>query len=129
MRSAIYAVVIIVMIGSCLVAITANNNALEVQQHLDQERYTRMVAEENMQKSEAQIKSLKDNLENTQKKLSEANGKIQSIQSIVSETEGLKAQLETVTHLKNSLEQKVQDLQNQPPVAEPLPTQKAKMGQ
>ncbi len=109
MRSVIYAVIIVVMIGSCLVAITANNNADELRQSLNQERYTRMVTEEKLQKANSRIKSIEDQLAETQ-------NKIKSVQTILQEGQStntdLKTQLENVTQTKNSLEKRIEDLVN-----------------
>ena len=110
MRSAIYAVIIVVMIGSCLVAITANNNADELQQSLNQERYARMVAEEKLQKANLRIKSLEDQMAETQ-------NKIKSVQTILQEGQStnsdLKAQLENMTQVKSSLEKRIDELVSQ----------------
>ena len=108
MKSAIYAVIIIVMIGSCLVAITANNNVDEIRQDLEKERYDRMVAEEKLQKAGSRIKSAEDQLASSENKL-------KGIQAIVDENhsanDGLKSQLEEMAAANQALQKKVQDME------------------
>jgi len=107
MKTAIYAVIIIVMFGSCFVAINANNNAVALRRTLEQERYARISAEENLDKANRAIRAL-----NAQ--LSETQVKINNIQTIIDQgqykNEDLKTQLNDMTQLKSTLEKKIDDL-------------------
>ena len=96
------------MIGSCLVAITANNTVDGLRQDLEKERYDRMVSEEKLQKAGSRIKSAED-------QLAASENKLKGIQAIVDENhsanDGLKAQLENLAQTKSLLEKKVQELE------------------
>ena len=109
MKNKILTVAVVLTIGACLMAISATRSSAKVQEILDQERYSRMTAEEKLEKASAKLTSL-------QSQLNDANNKIQGIQAVLdqgrSSNADLKAQLESVTKLKASLERKIEELKN-----------------
>ena len=101
--------VIVLMVGFLLMALTSNQAIGHIKRDLDQERYKRIVAEENLSKASAKINNLT-------RELSQAVDKIQSVQAILQEgktqTSDLKVQLERVTKTKEILEKKIEELKN-----------------
>ena len=122
MKDKILIVAVILTIGTCLMAISAGQSAAKAQQALEQERYNRMTAEEKLEKSAVRLVTLQNELDN-------ANAKIQSIQAVLEQgktvTSDLKSQLDGVTKLKESLEQKIQELENAAMPAVPAPVEPA----
>lgn len=98
------------------IAIHFNQNVLQTRRILENERYTRLTAEENLEKATAQIR----NLEN---ELGRAQAKIQNTEKLLDQTKSvngaLQERMEEATTLQKSLQQKLEQLQNQdnPPAA------------
>ena len=105
-------IILVVAVGltilSCFMSVGSSRQAAKIREGLDQERYNRMVAEEELEKSKGTVTSL-------QTQLDVANLKIKSIQSLVDEGQNVKsnlqAQLQSITQLKASLEKQLQDMQ------------------
>ena len=101
--------VIVLMVGFLLMALTSNQAVGHIKRDLDQERYKRIVAEENLSKASAKVNSL-------EMELSSTRDKIQSVQVILQEgktvTTDLKVQLERMTKNKEALEKKIEELRN-----------------
>ena len=101
--------VIVLMVGFLLMALTSNQAVGHIKRDLDQERYKRIVAEENLSKASAKVNSL-------EMELSSTRDKIQSVQVILQEgktvTTDLKVQLERMTKTKEALEKKIEELRN-----------------
>ena len=119
--------VIVLMLGFLVMAVISNQTVGRVKQDLDQERFKRMTAEENLNKANMKIGALESELMSTQ-------DKIQSVQTILrqgkSETTDLKTQLESMTKTKETLEKKIDELKTtamiaptpESPAPNPAPT-------
>ncbi len=109
LKNKILLLVIVLMVGSLLTALSLNQAVGHIKRDLDQERYKRIVAEENLSKSFLKINNL-------EKEFSSARDRIQSVQTILqegkSETTDLKVQLERMTKAKEALEKKIEELKN-----------------
>jgi len=109
LKNKILLLVIVLMVGFLLMALSSNRAVGHIKRDLDQERYKRIVAEENLSKSSAKINSLET-------ELSATRDKIQNVQTILqegkSETTDLKVQLERMTKAKEALDKKIEELKN-----------------
>ena len=85
-----------------------NQEALNAQKELNQERYNRMIAEENLQKADAKIKLL-------QSDIARSEDKLKSVENILDETKtvnsDLKARIDKATEIKQDLENKIKELE------------------
>ena len=103
---------IVLMVTFLLMALSSNQTVGHIKRDLNQERYKRIVAEENLSKSFAKINALET-------ELSGMRDKIQSVQTILqegkSEASGLKVQLERMTKAKEAMEKKIEELKNTVP--------------
>ena len=101
-------VIFILMIGSCLMALSSNQISGRMRQDLDRERYLRIVAEENLNKAGSKISSL-------EAESSAFKDKIQGIQAVLEEGQeknsDLRTQLESISKTKSALERKIEALQ------------------
>lgn len=101
--------VAVAVIGFVL-AISASVTTSKMQQGLEQERYKRLVAEEQLQKSQMTIKAM-------DQELVTAHNKIQGIEKILNQgrtdSEQLTSQLQNVTQERETLKQQIQQLQDQ----------------
>ena len=106
-KDKILVVSIILMIGAILMTLSSNQVTSKFHQELDQERYKRLVAEENLSKAATKISSLESELSGTREK-------IQSVQAILQEGKAqandLKSQLDSVVSAKATLEKKIEEL-------------------
>ena len=120
LKSKILLVVIVLMVSFLLMALSSHQSIGHIKRDLDQERYKRMVAEENLNKASGKISTLETELSNTK-------DKIQSVQAILqegkSETSDLKTQLERVTKAKEILEKKIEELKSTAASAPAVPAQ------
>ena len=109
LKNKILIAVIVLMVGFLFMAFSSNQAVGHIKRDLDQERYKRIVAEENLSKTSAKISSLEAELAGTR-------DKIQSVQAILqegkSETSDLKTQLERMTKAKEALEKRIEELKN-----------------
>lgn len=109
LKNKILLLVIVLMVGFLLMALSSNRAVGHIKRDLDQERYKRILAEENLSKSSAKITGLET-------ELSATRDKIQNVQTILqegkSETTDLKVQLERMTKAKEALEKKIEELKN-----------------
>ena len=120
LKNKILLVVIVLMVGFLLMALCSNQSVGHIKRDLDQERYKRMVAEENLSKATAKISALET-------ELSGNRDKIQSVQAILqegkTETSDLKVQLDHVTKAKEALEKKMEELKSAAASAQAAPAQ------
>ncbi len=102
----ILAVILVVL--SFGLAVHYNQNALTVRRDLDRERYSRIVAEENLDKASVRMKSLETEIAKLQQKY-------QSTEKFLAETKelsvDLERQLRQLTQTRTSLETKVTELE------------------
>ena len=92
------------------------NNA---QKDLNQERYSRMVAEESLEKANNRINSLEVELVRTQNKIKGIEGLIKETKDI---NEDLKNQLEKSSRINEELDKKIKELQQSPIPSEAIPS-------
>lgn len=105
-------VLAVVLVVFCFgLAIHFNQNVLQARKVLESERYTRLTAEESLEKAAAQIRNLENELER-------ARAKTKSAEKLLEQTQSLNAQLqERVAEgatLQKSLQQRIQQLERVP---------------
>ena len=109
-RDKILVVSLILLIGTCVMTLISNQITGRMQEALNQERYKRITAEENFNKAASKINSLEN-------ELAGVRDKIQSVQTILEEGKqtnaDLESHLESVTKAKETLENKIDELQSQ----------------
>jgi len=97
-------VLILICIGLLVVVVSVCDKSNRVSKSLDEERYSRLVAEENVQKKEARLAALEI-------KLKSANDKIAKIQDLMNQQSNvnsdLQKQYEALTKTKTELETKL----------------------
>lgn len=102
------AVAVAVAIIGCVLAVSANINAMKIQDTLKEERYKRISTEQQLQAAENTISSLNTDL-------NKAQNKINGIQQIVNQGQtsnsDLKTQLEQTAKEKELLQQQLQTMQ------------------
>ena len=108
MRTVFIGFVIMLFVLSCGLAIHYRRDALYAQEQLNGERYKRLVSEEDFQKIEVQIGSLKDVLK-------KAQNKVDQVESVLEKTkafnENLKVRLDKAEEIKVNLDKKIEGLQ------------------
>lgn len=119
LKNKILLVVIVLMIGFLFMALSSNQTAGHIKRDLDQERYKRIVAEENLGKASSKINSLETELSGTRDKIQSAQAILQEGKA---ETSDLKIQLEHMTKAKEALEKKIEELKNAT-ASEAVPTE------
>ena len=102
----------VVLVVFCFgVAIHFNQNVLQTRKVLESERYTRLTAEESLEKSASQIRNLETELEHAQTK-------IKNTEKLLEQTKSLNMQLqeriEEGATLQKSLQQRIEQLQQVP---------------
>jgi len=99
----------IVIVGVSIgVAIRSSKLAHDARSTLDQERYSRMVAQENLELARGKITSLEGKLAKAQKKIS---GIKKMLEGIKAYNEDLKARLERAAELKAVMDVKIKELE------------------
>ena len=96
-----------VVLLSSFLAFHYSQNAGHAAQELNQERYLRMVSEENLQKANKRIASLESDLEKIQNKIKSFERLIEQNTAINND---LKTRLENASQVKDELEQKLKEL-------------------
>ena len=107
MKKRFIIIVVIILIGSVGLISGYNKKFSFTQENLNRERYSRMVAEEELEKAKAKIGSLQIDLAKVQKK-SESNQKI--LDETKSNNDDLQVQLEKAVKLQQDLEGKIKEL-------------------
>jgi len=106
MKDILFIITLVIAIGASVVLVRNHQEKSKMEKNLQQERYSRLVAEENFEKNESKIKQLDLDL-----KLSEE--KIVKIQRILDEeknvNEELKVQYEKLISAKAELEDKLKE--------------------
>ena len=102
----------IVLVIFCFgIAIHFNQNVLQTKKILENERYTRLTAEESMEKASSQIRNLENEIE-------QAQSKVKNAERLLEQTKSLNAQLqervEQGASLQKSLQQRIQQLEQAP---------------
>lgn len=106
LKNILFAVSFIVALVSVLLLIRFNRENADVSKVLDQEKYYRLKAEEDLQRSEYRIKKLEADLQNTQVKVSRVQENLDREKNANSRLKSQLEQLgETQAGLKKDLEQ------------------------
>ena len=108
MKSMTLPVAVAVAIIGCVLAVSANINAIKLQDNLKEERYRRISTERQLQAAENTINGLNADL-------NKAQSKINGIQQIVNQGQtsnsDLKTQLDQIAKEKELLQQQLQNMQ------------------
>ncbi|OGX08585.1 MAG: hypothetical protein A2Z88_11640 [Omnitrophica WOR_2 bacterium GWA2_47_8] len=111
MKNAVVVGVVVLTVLSCAFIFKAHQDLEMERAKLVRERYVRMEAEENLQKTEGRIKSL-------ERELADSKEKLDSIRSVLNTGSNanvdLKTELEALKQAKEELEQKVLGLEEIP---------------
>jgi len=102
----ILAVFLIVLCG--WLAYHYNQTAFKAQDVLNQERFTRMTAEENLEKATDRISSLEAELTKSQNKI---NGLEKMVEQTKAINDDLKSRMDKALMIKDNLETKIKELQ------------------
>ena len=103
------AVAVAVAIIGCVLAVSANINAMKVQETLKEERYKRLSTEKQLQIAEYTISALNKDLVTAKKKM---DGIQQILNQGQTSNSDLKSQLEQLAKEKSFLQQQVQTFQS-----------------
>ena len=101
------------------VAIRFSSVVDNAQKDLNQERYSRMVAEESLEKANNRINSLEADLVRTQNTMKGIEGLIKETKGI---NEDLKNQLEKSSRINEELDKKIKEFQQSPAPSEASPS-------
>ena len=85
-----------------------NQTAFKAQDVLNQERFTRMTAEENLEKAKDRINSLEAEVSKSQNKI---NGLEKMVEQTKAINEDLKSRMDKALAIKDNLESKIKELQ------------------
>jgi len=107
MKSAILTIALLVAIASFSLAYYQNFKAEQAVGDLNKERYSRMVAEEDLLKAIQKAKSLEKELESIRIRLKNSEKLLSQSQSV---NKDLWVKLEKTENLKESLERKIQEM-------------------
>jgi len=105
---------IILVIFSCGLAMRYNQDATYAQEALDKERYKRITSEENLQRSNFKISSLKAEIDRIHIKMENTTMALKRTKAI---NEDLKQRLDKASTIQISLDRKIMELQR---IASPL---------
>jgi septal ring factor EnvC (AmiA/AmiB activator) len=103
-------VAVAVAIIGCVLAVSANVTTSKMHQSLQQERYRRLSAEDQLQKAQITIKNMNEELVTSR-------AKMEGIEKILNQgrtdSQQLEAQLQGVNQEKQALQQQLQQMQDQ----------------
>lgn len=109
MKNVIISVAIVIAVLGAVFSVRFAKEVQQSHQTLDQERYNRMVAEENLSVANTKLNGLETELERLQNKLKNTEKLLGETSAI---NDDLKARLDKAMQIKESLEQKLKELQN-----------------
>ena len=124
MKDILFIITLVVAIGASVVLVRNHQEKFQMEKSLQQERYSRLVAEENFEKNESKIKQMDLDLKLSQEK-------IVKIQKILDEeknvNEDLKTQYEKLVAAKSEMEVKLKEAieSRQTDIAEQKPAPEA----
>lgn len=105
-------VLAVVLIVFCFgVAIHFNQNVLQTRKVLENERYTRLTAEESLEKATSRIRNLESELERAEAKVKNAERSLEQTKSVNTQ---LQEQVQEGAALQKSLQQRIQQLEQVP---------------
>jgi len=106
-------VAVFVAILGCVLAVSANVTTMKAQKDIEQERFRRLSAEQQVQKDQALVAQLQAQLKDSQKKL----GDIQEV--LQGKTTSLSSQLDTLASEKAALIEQIKQMQQALNAAQP----------
>ena len=124
MKDVILVVAALVVVALSVLSVRMNEKATKFSKGLEEERYSRLVAEESVQKSAAKIVALSSELKSAQGKMAKVQAILDQEQNVNAD---LKAQFDRLAQAKSQLEEKLntalkeadqQPKQKEEPVAE-----------
>lgn len=101
--------IIIVVATSFGLAYRYHQTALDATGSLNNERYSRMVAEQGLEDAKTKINSLETELDRAAKKIKGVETKLEQVATINGD---LKSRLEKAAEIKTNLEQRIKELEN-----------------
>ena len=108
-------ILVLICVGLIVAFVGIFEKANKVTKNLDEERYSRMVAEESLQKSAAKVSTLEAQLKS-------ANGKMSHVQDLIDQQKtanaDLQKQYEDLSNVKAELEAKLKAAVEQKPVSQ-----------
>ena len=108
MKATIVIAILLAGLGLGL-AIRYNQNASGAQKDLDQERYLRMTAEENLEKATQKIHSLETEAQDVKQKLTQLQSDFETIKAAADD---YKVRLDKAAEINKNFEDKIKELQN-----------------
>ncbi|MBN1870340.1 MAG: hypothetical protein JW847_07195 [Candidatus Omnitrophica bacterium] len=108
MRTVLIGFVIVLLILSCGLAIRYGYIARDAEKQLNNERYQRLVSEENLQKANERVDSLKAELSKVQEKVAQVEGVLEKTKAI---NEDLRVRLDKAAEIKLNLDKRIEELQ------------------
>ena len=109
MKTVLIGFVVVLLILSCGFAIRYSQDAGYAQEQLNGERYKRLLAEENVEKSKVQINSLTSELKKAQDKAGQIERVLKRTKLI---NDDLKMRLDKAAEIKVNLDKKINELQS-----------------
>lgn len=110
MKDVILVVVILISIALSVMVVRFNEKATKATKSLEEERYSRMVAEETLQKNAAKIASYESQIKSASDKMNKVQDILDQEKNVNSD---LKKQYDALVDKKAELEQKLQEAINQ----------------
>lgn len=108
MRIVLIGAVIVLLVLSCGLAVRYSRDANYAYEELNAERYTRMLAEEDLQKANTRLSTLEAELKRAQDKAGQMEEILEKTKAV---NEDLKARLDKAAEIKESLDKRIADLQ------------------
>ncbi len=106
MKNTIFVVIFLVVMASLIFAFRYNKAASSMQEELQRERYTRMTAEENLERAKEKLSSLQSQLTKYEKKSGTLELQVEEFTAL---TNDLQDRLDQATKRKEALEVKLQE--------------------
>ncbi len=104
MKDVLLVIVLLIAVGLSVVVVRFNEKAIKASKNLEEERYSRMVAEESLQKNAAKLATLEAQVKS-------ADAKMNKVQDIIDQEKGvnsdLKKQYDKLAQSKAELEAKL----------------------
>ena len=119
MRTVIIVVVRALALLAFTIGINSTKEAQKAKQDLNQERFTRMTAEESYTNANSKISSLQAELDRTKGKLNSTQKELEQLRDVNTD---YRTRLDKAQEIKNNMEQKIQELQSMvSPAPAPVP--------
>jgi FtsZ-interacting cell division protein ZipA len=111
MRDVLIVIGILVVLGSVVLAVYSFDRQRQLGKSLEEERYSRMVAEESSQKSAAKLATLDNQLKSAEEKIAKVKAVLDQEKGVNAE---LKKQYESLMQNKSELEARLQATVQEP---------------